>query len=102
MKDVKYGFSGMSVPVESEGEESLLWIFNKECERIVKYWLADEDWAKGFEHHKADYWMFQELQGLGRAIFFMDKLENVDQSRAEYIYDFCKAEVERRRNEGNA
>lgn len=101
MRELKYGFTDISVPLESKGEASLLWAFNADCERIVKYWLTDEEWARRFESQKDSYWMFQDVAGLARALFFMDKLDDVGQSRADFIYGFCKAEVERRKHESN-
>ena len=100
-KEIRYGFSGITVRVETESIERLVRIFNAECERIVQYWLTDEDWAQTFERNKDDCWMFQDLHGLARAMYFMDLIENVDWEGADYIYDFCRAEVERRRDESN-
>ncbi len=100
-KEMKYGYSGITVQAETEGIAMLVSIFNDECERIVNYWLTDEDWAHGFEHHKEEHWMIADQQGLARAMYFMDMLDDVEQSRAVYIYNFCKAEVERRKHESD-
>lgn len=100
-KEMAYGFSGLTVQAETEGIERLVYIFNDGCERVVGYWLTDEDWAKTFEHNKYDCWLFEELHGLARAMYFMDMLDDVNTECADYIYNFCKAEVERRRDESN-
>ena len=101
MREIPYGFSGYTVKTENEREQVLVGVFNTECERIVKYWLTDADWAERFETFEENYWMFQDLHGLARAMYFMDFFVDVNMNTAHYIYNFIKAEVERRKNEAD-
>lgn len=99
-KGMRYGFSGADLQAEPN-VEMLVGIFNSECERIVRYWLTDKDWATTFERDGEMCWMFQDLHGLARAMYFMNLIVDVNHAGADYIYNFCKAEVERRRDESN-
>ena len=95
--ETRYGFSDIMLPIDSKRIHSFVRIWNDSCERIVKYWLTDPEWAVGFETMKAEHWMFKDLGRQASAMYFMDLFDDAGYASDRFIYDFCKAEVERRK-----
>ena len=74
-------------------------IWNQQCERMVEYWLTDKRWKEWFETCGTDLCIINSQSEQAAAFFFMGLLPDAYVTSKQYIYDFIKKEVERRKSE---
>ena len=96
-KEMRYGFSDIMMPIDNRRIERFVRVWNSDCEAIVKWWSSDPNWARGFEEHKSDHYWIKSQAEQASAMFFMGMLPDAKYSSNSYIYDFIKAEVDRRK-----
>ena len=67
---------GIKVKVNNKRERQFVRIVNSQIERIIEYWLTDDEWAECFKEDGAQHWMIKELGGQLSAMYYMDMINN--------------------------
>ena len=97
VKELRYGFTDLMMPIDNQRIETLVRIWNRDCERIVERWLNEADWAISFGTHKSEHWWVVSQSEQATAMYFMGLVPTAEMAGRKYIYNMIKAEVEKRK-----
>ena len=97
VKEMRYGFTDMMMPIDNKRIERFARIWNDDCERIVNRWVNEPEWAMTFEESNGNCWWIKSQAEQATAFFFMEMISDAEYAGVTYLYDMLKAEVDRRK-----
>ena len=97
VREMRYGFTDMMMPIDNKRIERFVGIWNDDCERIVNRWVNEPEWAMTFEESNGNCWWIKSQAEQATAFFFMEMIPDAEYAGVTYLYDMLKAEVKRRK-----